>query len=474
MNNESLYTSSDVVASNTSLRNLYQIGFNTKSLTKAVVGSINITQVCSKIKKLIDEDTVTIKTCGPLLLGISRVYGKKVKLYLEDIMTVLDIKKKEPVNDESVVRKKKKLPAAAGSVDLSTTMLSSSKKRDNLISMSPINDGLFNQLKERVQTPQKFNIDRLETPPMEIFRAGFPSSIQKNSFEEMKSYAEEGENFFKFISENTYSDQRPMDMDFDLNLDVNYDQPMPSHLRFSETKSLLEEFKGREFKEFTKLKPKKVDEEKRAKIGYDKSTNLDTDTLVEENVASINPSELMTKFKDLLLNKLEVGNIDLSKDADATFTNENYLNDLSVTFANLDVKEFNIETFNEKLTRILEEEEKVAHEEDEQVNDQPVVELNIEEDQPIQPDNAIEYNLEYPEEQNMGDDSAGNLNIREKIYNIVADNDIPFLDIRKKLESHNTADVFYNMLVMAQNRELEITQTEIFDNESIIASRIKN
>jgi hypothetical protein len=458
--NESLYTSSDVISSNSSLRNLYQIGFNTKSLTKAVVNSINITGICNRLKRLVEEDELTIKACGPLLLGISRVYGKKVKLYLEELMTALDIKKKEPI-DESLIktaRRKKKL--LAGQIeDEATDIAMSSKRKGSMVSMSQMSHGLFNQLKERIRTPQRLNIDRLETPPMEVFRAGFPSSVQKNTFEEMKSYAEEGENFFKFISENTFS-ERPHDMDFDINIgDINYEQPLPSDLKFNETKSLLEEFKSKEFKDFKKLKPKKVDEEKLIKIGYDKTTDLDVEMLTEENVATVNPSELMSKFKSLLLNKLEVSNLDIPNEAH-TFSEEHYLNDLSTTFANLDMKEFNIETFNEKLTKILEEEGHVA-----EINED--IKEDIEEPLPLNDDfvnqHDVSFNPEYANE-------TVNLNIREKIFNAIGE-DTPFLDLRESLE-FNVAEIFYNMLVMAQNEEIEIQQTELFNNNCIKANRI--
>jgi hypothetical protein len=471
--NESVLANSDVISGSTSLRNLFQIGFNTKSLTKALVSSINISAICNKITKLVEKDELSIKSCAPLILGLTRVYGKKVKVVLEDLNTALDINKKEPSGDSSLIKtskKAKKRLSTAIKDELEESTLYSTRNNDNILSMSPLNDGLFNQLKDRIaKTPQRLAMDHLETPPMEIFRAGFPSSLQKDTtLNEMKSYdkMEEGENFFKFISENTHSDNKALDMDFDINLADNVQfeaSNLPSILKFSETKSLLEEFKNKSFREFNKLKPK-VDEEKRMQFGYDKDISLNVKALVKDSTVNINTDKLMDKFKGLLMDKVSDLHVNLPAEDQA---DERYLNELSTSFLNLDIKEFNIETFNEKLSRILVEES------NDEIQEEPEILNDIEEpkfeDNPFEEDQGM-----VMEQQDLtAEFNTTTLQAKEKLLDNIPKKDINFLSLKDKVEV-NPADMFYSLLCMAQSGEISLEQAEMFENESIFIKRIIN
>lgn len=88
-----LTTSSDLITKNNYLKNLYFIGFNSKPVNKAISNSINFTEAVSTIKSFLDSEELTIKLSGSLVLGLCKIYEKKIKLYYEELENMLRISK---------------------------------------------------------------------------------------------------------------------------------------------------------------------------------------------------------------------------------------------------------------------------------------------------------------------------------------------------------------------------------------------
>ncbi len=88
-----LTTSSEIITNNNYLKNLYFIGFNSKPVNKAIMNSINFTEAISTIKSFMDTDDLTIKLCGSLVLGLCKIYEKKIKAYYEELENMLRINK---------------------------------------------------------------------------------------------------------------------------------------------------------------------------------------------------------------------------------------------------------------------------------------------------------------------------------------------------------------------------------------------
>ena len=77
------------------LRKIYHLGYSTKSMTKTFAKSIVFERETRKIIQLIESKEITIRSCGPLLLGLVRVYDKIVKNFLEDVRSIFTVKSDE-------------------------------------------------------------------------------------------------------------------------------------------------------------------------------------------------------------------------------------------------------------------------------------------------------------------------------------------------------------------------------------------
>lgn len=88
-----LTTSSEIITKNNYLKNLYFIGFNSKPINKAIMNSINFTEAVSTIKSFLDTEDLTIKLSGSLVLGLCKIYEKKIKLYHDELENMLRINK---------------------------------------------------------------------------------------------------------------------------------------------------------------------------------------------------------------------------------------------------------------------------------------------------------------------------------------------------------------------------------------------
>jgi hypothetical protein len=123
----------DVIIHDNALKSLYQLAFNSRSLSKALVHNLNILKICGKIITLIDNDEISVKSSASLLLGICKVYNKSIKIYLDELINIK--------NEEKLPKSKTKKTLK---MELETTNVSLGK------------EGLFNILKERQnKTPSK-------------------------------------------------------------------------------------------------------------------------------------------------------------------------------------------------------------------------------------------------------------------------------------------------------------------------------
>lgn len=98
-NNKTQNSSTELITKNTSLRNLYLIGFNTKPANKTVVNSINFEDAIEKIKKIIyskaKRDEINMRSYGNLILGLSKFLSKNLKIYNEELDNLLRANKEK-------------------------------------------------------------------------------------------------------------------------------------------------------------------------------------------------------------------------------------------------------------------------------------------------------------------------------------------------------------------------------------------
>ena len=85
--------STEIISKNNNLKNLYFIGFNSKPVNKSIINSMNFTDAVNSIKTYLENEELTVKCCGSLILGLCKVYEKKIKLYYEDLENLLKLNK---------------------------------------------------------------------------------------------------------------------------------------------------------------------------------------------------------------------------------------------------------------------------------------------------------------------------------------------------------------------------------------------
>ena len=132
-----LTTSSEIITKNNYLKNLYFIGFNSKPVNKAIINSINISEAVCSIKSFLKVEDSTIKLCGSLVLGLCKIYEKKIKLYYEELENMLRMSKdKKTLKAEKMQEDKLKGNGPAGdyvnlTAENENTKLKKSKKKFN-------------------------------------------------------------------------------------------------------------------------------------------------------------------------------------------------------------------------------------------------------------------------------------------------------------------------------------------------------
>ncbi len=161
------------------LRKIFIVGYNSKALNKSLAKSISFDRETKKIVELIESKEITIRSCGPLILGLVRIYDRVVKNLLEDVQNVLNKKQndkkthkthrtketkdviEEETMDNTDVLEKEIIPK--NSFDLSIS---------NYLHTSPLKHGIFSLLAE--QTPSRYKTkissEKKDLSSIEAFR----------------------------------------------------------------------------------------------------------------------------------------------------------------------------------------------------------------------------------------------------------------------------------------------------------------
>ena len=88
-NPASTQLSNTYIMSNNILRNVYQIGFNSRNITKTLTNNLEIKEISNDIIKDTKNNIISVRSYGPLLLGLVLIYKKKIILFIEDVFNTL-------------------------------------------------------------------------------------------------------------------------------------------------------------------------------------------------------------------------------------------------------------------------------------------------------------------------------------------------------------------------------------------------
>jgi len=361
------------------------------------------------------------------------------------------------------------------------------------LALSPLNEGLFSILnRDDKSTPSKFLKSESDQKSPGLFRALNENSILdsksklnlnsnfKNGIILEKSIFEEENqdvnNFFKFISnnENNFDNANAENAefgDFDMNFNMpetNARQEEENKLIFnSETKTLLNlEIAnlgiGKEgaFANLNKLSKKKINN----KYEYDEFIQQNLDNFVSENIKTEN---IMNKLKDQTREKMtDYSSLFHTKENIFSFPikESNTEEALIANFSRFDVKDFGFAEENylkDKITKMLEEEETKSQEN-----------FNMFENF----DNENQMPEPHVEENEVADFNSHLINFSSNVQSILnkeKKKEINFTKLVKKMENTpNSSQAFYNLLCIAQNEDIKITQKQIFSNSDMIISLI--
>lgn len=233
--NEFFVNSIAIISHDNSLRNLYHLGFNTKTMTKAMSNSFKFEDSISLITHYINTDQLPIKLCGPLILGLARLHNKKMLNLLEDIQSIFKVKKNEPTEQKKgIFSKKQKMAEKIDNNNDQTQEDSSGQSSFGLMSLSPLNEGLYNilslkgEIKEELspmKMPLFFREPTSDGSGIEAFRAqqGSAGMLTGTGDKSNRDFS----NFLQLGSEQqepgqTTDDKRD-NVDLNLNLDLNMD-----------------------------------------------------------------------------------------------------------------------------------------------------------------------------------------------------------------------------------------------------------
>jgi hypothetical protein len=298
-------SSNEIIVADSSLRNLYQLGYNSRSLTKTVINSIKFHSVVENIKCYLNNNELSVKAAGPLLLGLTRVYEKQIKNLNEELTLMFQIKrgekadpKENKANDKMTKSKIKKINLDSTEENSASVISQSTSKSffnagmglsrgtgnssmNNILSLSPLNEGLFSLLnkdkdsdkqKSELMTPSRFlQSESMNRSPNTagIFRAQseFSNTASKNKLDlnminsnsnfknsnmilEKSIFEEENQdinNFYQFISNNAKdllnenTDLNREDNDYNTGLDLNYDLNLNLNVTDPKTEDLAKQ-----------------------------------------------------------------------------------------------------------------------------------------------------------------------------------------------------------------------------------------
>ena len=98
----------DIIRSNKILGKLYEIGYNERKITKNFASKLIIEDATKSLKNYAANFSISMRACGPLILGLVRVYNKKLLLILEDAINIFKQRIQNQNINISKFEKKKK------------------------------------------------------------------------------------------------------------------------------------------------------------------------------------------------------------------------------------------------------------------------------------------------------------------------------------------------------------------------------
>jgi hypothetical protein len=464
-----LLLANDVLITDVQLMTLFHLGYSSKTLTKSVVNSINLDDVIVTIKNYIETDELTIKFSGALLLGLIRVYEKKIKIFYDEIQTIFNIKAEKKKGKEKVSNetKKNKNDTVSDAIQFDFA---------DALSYSNLNEGLFTILHKR--TKPKIEFDQLRTgssdPRVFIQNLNFVNSdkIQKEattklSEEEYKNV----DNFYEFISDKGNYNEN---FDDNANLgEIEKSLKYGSDAKSNEMNKSVFDFEKIKQSMGINLQSKITKPTKHTKhhpkLEYDEDIEMD----VEEKLKSFNGMKkshlaVINEFKNELrienessvnfninnpLQNIITDNLNkLEKSENKKISNEE---NLVNSFSNLNIRGLNFPTTDENLMQIL-------------VNDN-VNFVNDDVEELERNDQQLEKNpAPYLDENEPNDFEI----LTEKIHSVLNQKGkkkgISFEDLSAKLKNEcQPYDLFYYLLTLCQQGEIKLIQEGIFETIKI-------
>ena len=521
----------ELILSNSSLRNLYQIGFNSRNLTKSIVTSLKISEITTSIIKYASSNDLSVRSYGPLLLGLVRIYDKKIKFLLEEASSIFRQKINQDNKGDNAKTKQK---GKKNKEEEEKAQLSTSKKKFalnsslNILSLSPIQDNVFSLMntfnsaskkKASLQTPLKSNMDMLTIDSKEILRRSAQQSSNTNSValisekenENMSQHfvgsqrkdsikEEDINNFFAFIQDgegpinynaNNEIIEGPNEID-DLNLNYNFELDNNTNLigKITLTSLPVDNNIANQIKE--KKKEIKLIKGKNAKFEFDDKINIRITPV--ETLPTSKMNKLMNFHKYYILNKVNNGNIenfnndskyaflypDFEKVDDNVKKEENEKKREN-SFYTSEKKNISIDDFHTNTNQLINNLSRLTLDKADFDNVIPFTDkINQIEEEEID-ENQIENNI--PDLSNLNNNNNEEIENNNK-SEVNRDENEGLKELSTLLKNkyfkkkkdiiftainnqNDPAQLFYNLLILGQRGEIGLNQNKLFSNEDI-------
>lgn len=574
--NTSVSISLDLIYSNKIFNKLYEIGFNGNRITKNFATKVMIDETTNSLKKYAANSQIPMKAFGPLILGLIRVYNKKLLIVLEEALNIFKQKAENQNNYISKIEKEKKEKGKKNSIVNTQSNLKwfTNSSSNNIFSL--MNESLHHMINtidskskeiNRIMTPSKTNSYSFGINSKEIFQRGIftPSEKISDNFSIIKGK----ENIFRIsnMRENNVSnisDKNNLNFE-EINNEINYDinddfvnnninkdlndiinENLNSENEVVDLSNILEQNKdtSKEINKQLQIKKKKIILVHSNKF-LEKDNIITIDLKSDEDKFNINIDNIINKFKEKLYENIFDKDKILSFEGEKKY--EYLIPDNYVINQNLNDETINIDNINEKskikskekisekkeeeelekrhditpiistikkklsvsnlqnetisllknlsrlslskddfngvllTTKIKEEKEKKK---EKNKNELPLLnDLNDEDlnlnydndniDDSINKSKDISISKKYMNEDEKEKKNIKELNkvLNEKIFNKKKSSDFNNIYKYVNKEKFPPGKLFYDLLILAQNEEIEITQSELFNNSTIKISK---
>ena len=553
----------DIIRSNKILGKLYEIGYNERKITKNFASKLIIEDATKSLKNYAANFSISMRACGPLILGLVRVYNKKLLLILEDAINIFKQRiQNQNINISKIEKKKKdKFKNEFKSNDKQSNLKwFSNSSSNNMISL--MNESLHHMIDNidskskdlnKIVTPSKhsinfFGINSQDILQRTIQKSGLSQKISNNISNNINNKENNFSNMINIdnnilnISKNNQLDFND-DLNYDINEnindnDLNYDNNDFVDLfdilkqNKKSVKQIEKNLKEKEKKNIFVHKNKFLDYDDDININLEppeKKTNYVVDNminqfkeklfdnyfdenkiisfegesqyeyLIPENLIKLNTitqnekSEEKTKIEnDTFLNNNNISTINKKDDeieirhditpiittekkkiSISNFKNESRQLLKSLSRLSLNKNDFNGTLLSTKIKEIKEKEEKKKKSLLNNINNDDTYLNNINEDDNFL-DNSNNDKSRNISIKDINEEEIEKINLKE-LCNILNENILK----KKKSTDFNTIckcvdkekfpppKLFYDLLILAQNNEIEISQNELFNNSTI-------